>query len=133
MVASAALLAAVGVLFAPGSGGTPAAAPRTAEFRSCIEAAGGRQAGLAACAADEAARADRALNAAYARVRARLSPADRVKLRDAERRWLVRRDTTCRRTYRAERPGQNAAALFELCMADQASARTAALRAGGWR
>lgn len=133
MVVSRAFLAALALITASASTGAPGPTQRSAEFRACVGASGGRQAAFAACAADEAARADRALNAAYARTRLGLSPADRGRLRGSERHWLARRDAECGRVYRAERPGQNAGALFQLCMADQASARTAALRAGRWR
>lgn len=51
--------------------------------------------GIMDCQHQELARRDKALNAAYARLRERLSPARFRALQQSERQWIRRRDQKC--------------------------------------
>lgn len=61
-----------------------AAAPRACE-----------QEGQWACAGEDAARADKALNVAYKQAMARLDADGKIKLRNEQRAWIKRRDKEC--------------------------------------
>lgn len=101
---------------------------RSTAFHQCVAVSGGVQAAFGRCAAEEATRADRALNSAYARRRAALSGERRARLRLAQRAWLRQREARCMTRYKEELPGQNAAPLFDLCMADEARSRARELQ-----
>lgn len=53
------------------------------------------QEGQWACAGEDAARADKALNVAYKQAMARLDADGKIKLRNEQRAWIKRRDIEC--------------------------------------
>jgi uncharacterized protein YecT (DUF1311 family) len=93
------------------------------------------------CAAEDFARADAELNAAYRRAIAwardddreeRVAgddrPGDEATLREAQRAWLAFRDAHCRLEGYGERGGSMEPMVFEMCRARLTRDRTAQLR-----
>jgi uncharacterized protein YecT (DUF1311 family) len=67
--------------------------PSPAQAQSCDAATS--QAAMTACGAAAAKKSDARLNATYMAVMARLSPAGKLRMRDAQRAWLAFRDKQC--------------------------------------
>ncbi len=66
--------------------------PADRAMRACIDRSGGVTADMLDCADSAYGAWDRELNAAYQSLMARLDPASRALLRDAQRRWLAFRE-----------------------------------------
>jgi uncharacterized protein YecT (DUF1311 family) len=101
--------------------------PEVAGYAACMdraEAAGPTDAGMARCADAEADAWDRRLNAAYARLRATLPPADAARLRDFQRLWAAERDAACRQDPEGGTAGLS---RYATCRLRETATRAAAL------
>jgi uncharacterized protein YecT (DUF1311 family) len=65
-------------------------------YTSCFEAAAGNDPNMAVCITAETTLWDQRLNAAYAKLRARLSKSDFAVLQAFQRLWVGDRDVACR-------------------------------------
>jgi uncharacterized protein YecT (DUF1311 family) len=70
--------------------------PESAAYGPCINKAASRDAEMAACTMEEAARWDRQLNTAYARLRVVLPKDEFSKLQAFQRLWIGDRDASCK-------------------------------------
>lgn len=86
------------------------------------------QQSLNATAAQEAQRADAALNTQYRTTISGLSPASRTLLRDAQRAWIGFRDQQCRYESSAVRGGSAYPMVQSGCVARMTTERTRELR-----
>jgi uncharacterized protein YecT (DUF1311 family) len=100
--------------------------PTSKERASCFSTSGGSDGEMATCEANEAAVWDRRLNAAWARLRASLPPAEMARLQTAQRGWIAYRDHECRRDPDAGTAGGIAAAS---CILRLTATRAAELEA----
>jgi len=98
-----------------------------ARARDCTNPA--TQADITACAGEDEAGSDAALNASYKALFAMLAPADQARLRDAQRAWIVFRDKECAFRTSPYSDGSIAPALQARCLADLTAQRAAQLRA----
>lgn len=93
-----AMIIALGALMAAGSAAAASSSEIEARyskgFADCIDRAAAT-ADQIQCAVEEHALQDRALNAAYARAMARLTPEQQAKLKAAQRAWIPWRDAKC--------------------------------------
>lgn len=80
------------------------------------------------CAGEDYARADRELNAVYARVRAALPTEELERLKAAQRAWIVSRDADCELEPFGARGGSMEPMLAASCKADRTVQRTKWLR-----
>lgn len=64
-------------------------------YAACLDKSGGVTAAMQDCMGEEYAYQDKRLNRAYQALLKKLSPAEREKLRDEERRWIAQRDEKC--------------------------------------
>lgn len=90
-------------------------APRPS-FHACIDASEGVTAAMLDCIGAEYDYQDVRLNAAYKRAMARLAPAQRVVLRNSERRWLREREPKCMEEAAEESGGTLGTILRNNCM-----------------
>ena len=79
---------------------------------------------LEACAKENFEYSDRILNLTYNDLAAKLSPADKGVLIQAEKAWLAYKDSTCRRAYDATSPGEEAGIDKWTCLDQITRART---------
>lgn len=89
---------AVLVLFGSAAAGQSGPSRKVDAYTSCMnsgDAKRGVTSGIMDCQRQELGRRDTALNAAYARLRKRLSPARFNALQQSERQWIRRRDKKC--------------------------------------
>lgn len=89
---------------------------------SCASAT--TQADINACASQEYAEADQALNKSYSRYLAVLEPARKTSLRDVQRNWLKYRDSHCKFVAAAYAGGTLAPAVSSNCLAAVTKQRT---------
>jgi uncharacterized protein YecT (DUF1311 family) len=103
-------------------------AQRSSTYRQCIatgDAAEGVTVAIHNCLADEWAKQDAALNTAY-KVRVAVLPSARkVALRDAQRRWIKRRDAICQKAAAPDGDGTIVPLIIDDCHIDQTIDRTA--------
>ena len=93
------------------------AAARAQDFEACIKQSGGVSTRMLECGAQEIARWDARLNAAYRTVLAHATPAGRTSLRAAQRAWLEHHRAETRRLAGAADGGSMAfldSQVFEL-------------------
>ncbi|GAA0749298.1 DUF1311 domain-containing protein [Sphingomonas sp. ABOLD] len=95
-----------------------AAAPLAAQTQSATNAS----------AAREAHAADQALNAQYKAASARLSPASRLLLRDAQRSWIAFRDSQCKFETSGAQGGSAYPLVQATCLKALSRQRTQQLR-----
>jgi uncharacterized protein YecT (DUF1311 family) len=81
-----------------------------------------------ACAQQDYEAADRALNAEYAKTRARLPAAAKAKLLAEQRTWLKARDPDCKKELENEQGGTIWTSLYLACQAEATRERTQQLR-----
>jgi uncharacterized protein YecT (DUF1311 family) len=84
--------------------------PAGKDYDACFERADGNDLDMAACKRDEFEAWDRRLNAAWARLKATLSPAEFARLQAAQRGWIAYRDHECRDDETGGTAGRVAAA-----------------------
>jgi len=105
------------------------AAPEySASYRSCIDRSEGVSLAIVECDGAEFERQDKALNAVYRELTARLEPKLRVPLQKAERAWLVFRDAQCDFEYSREQGGTLAPVFFNGCRLSMTYRRIQELR-----
>ena len=106
------------------------ATPLRPTYYTCVKASGGVTLALNNCIGTEYDFQDKRLNIVYQRLRSSLSAEQRTTLRDDERAWMAKRDTTCK-------PDSNGGTASMLdsnqCRLDQTAARAAALEARAGR
>jgi uncharacterized protein YecT (DUF1311 family) len=105
--------------------GVPAGeTPLQPAYYTCVKAARGVTIALNDCIGNEYGFQDMRLNAAYQRLRKRLSPDKQVALRDEERAWIAERDKAC-----APDDGGGTVSLLDRnqCQLDQTAARASVL------
>jgi uncharacterized protein YecT (DUF1311 family) len=81
-----------------------------------------------ACAQQDYEAADRALNAEYAKLRARLPAAAKAGLLAEQRAWLKARDPNCRKELESEQGGTIWTSMYLACQAEATRERTQQLR-----
>lgn len=97
-------------------------------FYVCLDGAGDANAEVVTCVKDESALFDARRNSAFGAALKRMSPPERVRLRDSERRWTEVRDTDCA-LVRDWYEGREGAGLGEAyCRLHMAEARVAFLQ-----
>lgn len=106
-----------------------AAAPAatTLAYAQCERSTGGVTTAIRSCAADELRRQDARLNAAYRKLAALLTPAERPLLVTAQRAWLVFRDKDCAFQAGREAGGTLAAVIADGCVLEATAGRAATL------
>ncbi len=109
--------------------GAQAAPARPDVYQSCLDNSGGVDPVMKQCGADEIGRQEKVLNAAYGRVRARLTPPLSTDLVTAQRAWLTFRDAQCRFEYDRKQPGTMGGLLYQSCVLDRTALRIRDLRA----
>jgi len=95
-----------------------AAAPGSAQTQYAMNAS----------AVDKARAADRALNAQYKAASAKLSPASRLLLRDAQRSWIEFRDAQCKFETSGVQGGSASSMVAANCLKELSQQRTLQLR-----
>jgi uncharacterized protein YecT (DUF1311 family) len=65
------------------------------DYQRCLDRSGGVTVAIRQCSADELRYQDQRLNRYYQRLMARLSPAQKKELRNAQRLWIRYRDANC--------------------------------------
>ncbi len=118
------LIAAVSIV------GTPV---RADDYRSCMKAADGIDPALFACQGQELERRNRALNAIYATLLAKLTtdPVTTAKLKTAERAWIAFRDADCAVLDYGPDDGTLGRMVRTDCIIDKTRTRIAELEALG--
>ena len=81
------------------------------------------QAAITQCAADAYAREDKLLNQTYQEVMAKLDPARREKLKQAQRDWIKYRDSHCKAEAAEVEGGTLYPAVLNGCLAEETKAR----------
>lgn len=99
------LAAALTALAQPASAQRHAALQPRASWQQCIDGSNGGDAPMMACNEAEYAFQDGRLNRLYTWWMARLAPAQRTRLRAAQRQWLRTRDAKCARESEAWQKG----------------------------
>jgi uncharacterized protein YecT (DUF1311 family) len=100
--------------------------PLRPTYYTCVKASRGVTLALNNCIGNEYDFQDKRLNTVYQRLRASLPPEQRTTLRDDERAWITKRDTTCA----PDGSGGTASMLdSNQCHLDQTAARAAVLEA----
>ena len=100
----------------------------SAVYQKCLDSSGGVDPVMKLCGKDEIARQDKILNADYAKLRAKLTPALQGDLLTAERAFLAYREAQCRFAYDRKSPGTMAGLLYQSCVLELTAARIKQLR-----
>lgn len=91
------------------------------------------QAAMTQCAIDAYTREDKLLNQTYKEVMAKLDPAHRKPLRQAQRDWIKYRDSHCKAEAASVQGGSLYGTVMNSCLAETTQARTKTLKAMGKR